>query len=81
MGGGGQSLKVKVGTFGLPLVLGLQFHCLKKGILAVEGPVLLVSVNSPLTLGGQRERVCNKHLMSFSNIISATIYSFSRLCS
>lgn len=52
---GGQSSKVKVGTFRLPLVLGLQFHSLKKGILAVEAPLLLVLVNSSLTLQGQRK--------------------------
>lgn len=30
---------MKVGTFGLPLVLGLQFHSLKKGILAVGASI------------------------------------------
>lgn len=36
----GQSSEVR--TLGLPLLLGLQFHCLKKGILAIEAPLLLV---------------------------------------
>lgn len=48
--------EVKVRTFGLPLLSGLQFHCLKKGILAVEAPLLLVSVNSPLTLGRSKRK-------------------------
>lgn len=60
---------MKVGTFGLPLVLGLQFHSLKKGILPIEAPLLLVLVNSSLTLEGQRERACNEHFMYFRNII------------
>ena len=53
----GQSSEVKVGTLGLPLLSGLQFHCLKKGILAVEASLPLVSANCPPARGGQRERV------------------------
>ena len=49
MRGRGQGSEVKVGTVGLPLLSGLQFHCLKKGILAVEAPLQLVSVNSSLS--------------------------------
>lgn len=47
---------MKVGILGLPLLSGLQFHCLKKGILAVEALLLLVSANCPPARGGQREK-------------------------
>lgn len=39
---GGSELKGEGRDSGLPLVLGLQFHCPEKGILAVEALVLLV---------------------------------------
>lgn len=38
---------MKVKTWGLRLLSGLQFHCLKKGILAVEDAQILVLVGSP----------------------------------
>lgn len=47
---------MKVGTFRSPLLFGLQFHCLKKGIFRLEASVLLVLVNCPLTLEGQRRK-------------------------
>lgn len=51
----GQSSKVKVGT---PRYIGLDigFIALKKGILALGTKKLHVSLNSPLTFGGQRKR-------------------------
>lgn len=57
---GGSEFKGEGWDSGLPLVLGLQFHCPEKGILAVEALVLPVSVNAPL-------RVCNEHLMFLSS--------------
>lgn len=64
---GGSEFKGEGRDSGLPLVLGLQFHCLEKGILAVEALVLPVSVNTPL-------RVCNEHLMF---LLSQRILFFS----
>lgn len=74
---GGQSSEVKVRTLGLPLLSGLQFHCLKKGILAVGASLLFVSLNCLLTPGGQRERMCAsvlqvRALMLFRNIVSTS---------
>lgn len=55
---GGSEFKGEGRDSGLPLVLGLQFHCPEKGILAVQALVLPVSVNTP---------VCNEHLMFLSS--------------
>lgn len=71
----GHRSKVKVRTFRLPLLSGLRFHCLKKRILAVEAP-LFTSVNSPLNLGGQIEKIMSNAFYEL-NLLSNSIAVFS----